>query len=276
MTYTCTRPGCEIRHEGQAYCPTCTAEIKQNLAEQRLAQGTAAPRSCSPGACHGGHTIDVGPVTTRLTAVQAWMLAHDWTETSEGDSGWMWQHTSGRKVAVFRDLTDHHAWEGLIGRLAVAHARRPADIEREIRRDESPVPHLTDEHLRRLTDYVHPDEATDYVRAWIHSMATDLLTARARIAELEAEVHACDEAEESWSASRRGLETMLMEERHRVQVLAAQREPIGYACRLHHSGMRELTRSGSRENAEAEAEQWRSTGYEATVVELHEPRPVTE
>lgn len=51
---------------------------------------------------------------------------------------------------------------------------------------------------------------------------------RARVTELEAEVHACDEAEESWSASRRGLETMLMEERQRVQVLAAQRKPIGY------------------------------------------------
>ncbi len=38
---------------------------------------------------------------------------------------------------------------------------------------------LTDDQLRRLTDYVHPDEATDYVRAWVHSMAAELLAARA-------------------------------------------------------------------------------------------------
>lgn len=178
MTYTCTRPGCEIKHEGQAYCPTCTAEIKQNLAEQRLAQGEAASCSCLPGACHGGHT------TTRLSAVRAWMLAHDWTETSEGDSGWMWQHTSGRKVAVFRDLTDPHMWEGLIGRLAVAHARHPSDIEREIRGGDEPVC-LADEQLRRITQYVHPDEKTEYVRPWLHSMAGELLAARDRITDLE-------------------------------------------------------------------------------------------
>lgn len=65
-------------------------------------------------------------------------------------------------------------------------------------------------------------------------------TARARVAELEAEVNACDEVEESWSASRRGLETMLMEERHRVQVLAAQREPIGYVIGTDLPGKAEL------------------------------------
>ena len=64
MTEICTRPGCEIQHDGRGYCPTCTAEIRQNLAEQRLAQGTADPCSCSPGACHGGHTVNMGmPVT---------------------------------------------------------------------------------------------------------------------------------------------------------------------------------------------------------------------
>lgn len=41
---------------------------------------------------------------------------------------------------------------------------------------------LTDEQLRRLTGYVHPDEATDYVRGWVHAMAAELLAARARIA----------------------------------------------------------------------------------------------
>lgn len=50
MTEICTRPGCEIQHDGRGYCPTCTAEIKQNLAEQRLAQGTPASCSCPPGA----------------------------------------------------------------------------------------------------------------------------------------------------------------------------------------------------------------------------------
>lgn len=38
---------------------------------------------------------------------------------------------------------------------------------------------LTDEQLRRLTEYVHPDEATDYVRPWLHSMAAELLVLRA-------------------------------------------------------------------------------------------------
>lgn len=46
--------------------------------------------------------------------------------------------------------------------------------------------HLTDEQLRRMADYVHPDEATDYVRPWLHSMAAELLELRARVAELEA------------------------------------------------------------------------------------------
>jgi hypothetical protein len=40
---------------------------------------------------------------------------------------------------------------------------------------------LTDEQLRRLTDYVHPDEATDYVRGWVHSMAAELLELRAAL-----------------------------------------------------------------------------------------------
>ncbi|MEU3011086.1 hypothetical protein [Nocardia asteroides] len=46
---------------------------------------------------------------------------------------------------------------------------------------------LTDEQLRRLTDYVHPDETTDYVRPWLHSMAAELLALRPRVAELEAD-----------------------------------------------------------------------------------------
>ena len=45
--------------------------------------------------------------------------------------------------------------------------------------------HLTDEQLRRITDYVHPDETTNYVREWLYSMAVELLDVRARIAELE-------------------------------------------------------------------------------------------
>lgn len=209
MTYTCTRPGCEIKHEGQAYCPTCTAEIKQNLAEQRLAQGEAASCSCPPGTCHGGHTINMG------------------------------------------------------------------------------MPRLTDDRLRQFRD----DEyvcVTDDVR----SMAAELLALRAGVIELEAEVRACDEAEESWSASRRGLETMLMEERHRVQVLAAQREPIGYqvlAKRTRTIVPRYTTAGGIWDEREpvdnhraycedAAAADPERFGYdvEYIVVELQEPRPVTE
>lgn len=39
---------------------------------------------------------------------------------------------------------------------------------------------LTDDQLQRIAGYVHPDAATDYVRAWLHSMARELLDARAR------------------------------------------------------------------------------------------------
>ncbi|AHH20790.1 hypothetical protein NONO_c60140 [Nocardia nova SH22a] len=51
--------------------------------------------------------------------------------------------------------------------------------------DQTPKP-LTDEQLRRLTEYVHPDEDTDYVRAWLHSMARELLAARHELDELRA------------------------------------------------------------------------------------------
>ncbi|MFC9966311.1 hypothetical protein ACFVH4_18945 [Nocardia ignorata] len=64
--------------------------------------------TCPPDDCHGGHTINIGPVTERLT----------------------------------------------------------------------------DEQLRRFTEYVHPDEATR-ARPWLHSMAAELLALRARVAELE-------------------------------------------------------------------------------------------
>lgn len=37
---------------------------------------------------------------------------------------------------------------------------------------------MTDEQLRRLTQYVHPDQATDYVRPWMHSMAHELIQLR--------------------------------------------------------------------------------------------------
>ncbi|MGW6121482.1 hypothetical protein ACWFRF_20740 [Nocardia sp. NPDC055165] len=119
--------------------------------------------------------LNVG--TTLLDSAKAWMLAHDWTEIGEGPAGWMWQHATGRKVAVFRDLSDRDAWEGLIGRLAVAHASHSGDIEREIRGGDEPAL-LSDEQLRRITQYVHPDEGTAYVRPWLHSMAAELLTAR--------------------------------------------------------------------------------------------------
>lgn len=243
--------------------------------------------SCSPGACHGGHTIDVGPVTTRLTATQAWMLAHDWTEMSEGDSGWMWQHTTGRKVAVFRDLTDPHAWEGLIGRLAVAHARHPGDIEREIRGDEPPVPHLTDEHLRRIAQYVHPDEATDYVRPWLHSMAAELLALRARVAELEAAntrvqefyERARHERDESRARvveleAEHGLADRVTAALDRIDadraLEAAQRAPVGYAVVTNYLDARWVQAAPvvSLEAAQARARVYGE--HEARVVELRE------
>lgn len=48
--------------------------------------------------------------------------------------------------------------------------------------DQTLVP-LTDEQLRRLTSYVHPDEGTDYVRAWLHSMASERTRADQRAAD---------------------------------------------------------------------------------------------
>lgn len=95
--------------------------------------------SCPPGDCHGGHTINISPVTVGGT---------------------------GQSMDALRSHLD-----------ACAYCRL----------SETPPAHLTDEQLRRLTAYVHPDEATDYVRPWLHSMAAELLAARARITELEAE-----------------------------------------------------------------------------------------
>lgn len=105
------------------------------------------PCSCSPGACHGGHTIDFGmpvattdPGTTLLDSTKAWMLARDWSEISEGPAGWMWQHATGRKVGVPRNIgDDRDLWDGLIYRLAQTHALSEADIEREIRSTTPPT-----------------------------------------------------------------------------------------------------------------------------------------
>ncbi|MFD3748360.1 hypothetical protein [Nocardia sp. NPDC058633] len=45
---------------------------------------------------------------------------------------------------------------------------------------------LPDEQLRRLTQYVHPDETTEYVREWLHSMADELLELRQEQAKVRA------------------------------------------------------------------------------------------
>lgn len=61
---------------------------------------------------------------------------------------------------------------------------------------------LTDEQLRRVREYVHPDEATNYVCDWLHGMAEELAELRdgvsatrdAALAELDSAVFRRDEA----------------------------------------------------------------------------------
>lgn len=244
--------------------------------------------NCPPDDCHGGHTIDVGPVATLLSRTQAWMLAHDWTETSEGPAGWQWEHTTGQKVGVPRNISDDRDLrDGLLYRLAQTHQLSSADIEREIRGDEPPVPHLTDEHLRRIAQYVHPDEATDYVRPWLHSMAAELLALRARVAELEAAntrvqefyERARHERDESRARvveleAEHGLADRVTAALDRIDadraLEAAQRAPVGYAVVTNYLDARWVQAAPvvSLEAAQARARVYGE--HEARVVELRE------
>lgn len=43
------------------------------------------------------------------------------------------------------------------------------------------VEQMTDDQLRRLIDYVHPDDDTEYVQDWIRVIATELLKVRTEL-----------------------------------------------------------------------------------------------
>lgn len=116
---------------------------------------------------------------------------------------------------------------------------------------------LTDEQLRRLTEYVHPDETTDYVRPWLHSMAAELLELR-RLAS-------------SWPTRLQELTAQAAElDRRGRELETAQREPIGYAVTMVDDGDRYIHTGAmlARETATGIAEDYRQWG--ARVVELRE------
>lgn len=86
-----------------------------------------------------------------LSHTKAWMLQHGWNEVSEGPAGWMWKHTAAgedtRKIAIVRNLSnDRRAFDGVVQRLAAAHEKPPAEVERTLRMWE------TDVHMLRAAN----------------------------------------------------------------------------------------------------------------------------